>query len=185
MVLFAEAFVDQVDVVKSTLDNFCATYGHKVSVSKTQICFSSNYSVDASEQITSMFGFEMVGDLGKYLGVPLLHNRVTASTYAFLLDKIRARLQGWAANTLSIAGRITLAKAVLQAIPVYVMQSAWLPKRICGEIEKIIRRFVWGSKDGKASVSLVSWKVMQCSIDDGGLDFKDIYQHNRAFLMKI
>uniref|UniRef100_A0A199UBV5 Uncharacterized protein n=1 Tax=Manihot esculenta TaxID=3983 RepID=A0A199UBV5_MANES len=49
------------------------------------------------------------------------------ATYQFLLDKIQRKLSGWNANSLSMAGRITLAKAVIAAIPNYFMQTALLP----------------------------------------------------------
>ncbi|KAL4324777.1 hypothetical protein GQ457_11G004350 [Hibiscus cannabinus] len=101
--------------------------------------------------IANGFGFEEVKDLGKYLGVPLLHSRVSKATYAYLLEKMRATLPGWVAKTLTLAGRITLAKAVLQAIPIYVMQSSWLPKGTCEDMERLIRRFVWGTTEGDGS----------------------------------
>ncbi|KAE8713526.1 hypothetical protein F3Y22_tig00110206pilonHSYRG00050 [Hibiscus syriacus] len=85
--------------------------------------------LDSTRQaISQRFGFEEVKDLGKYLGVPLLHNRVTKDTYSYLIDRLTQRLSGWMTKCLTLAGRITLAKATLQAIPVYVMQSTWLPK---------------------------------------------------------
>lgn len=44
-----------------------------------------------------------------------------------------------------MAGRITLAKSVLLAIPNYFMGTVHLPISICREIEKITRNFIWGS----------------------------------------
>ncbi|KAL4289808.1 hypothetical protein GQ457_14G017730 [Hibiscus cannabinus] len=126
MVLFAEASLDQVLIIRDVMDRFCVASGHKISAAKTQICFSNNCTPCVRATIANGLGFEVVSDLGKYLGVPLLHKRVSKDTYAYLLDKMKARLPGWAANTLTLAGRITLAKAVLQAIPSYVIQSSWL-----------------------------------------------------------
>ncbi|KAK9029785.1 hypothetical protein V6N11_026887 [Hibiscus sabdariffa] len=40
-------------------------------------------------------------------------------------------------------------------------------------------------KGEKNGISLVPWSVLQSSVDDGGFGFKDMYQHNRAFLMKV
>ncbi|KAE8682922.1 BREVIS RADIX-like 4 isoform 1 [Hibiscus syriacus] len=74
-------------------------------------------------------------DLGKHLGVPLLHGRVKAASYQYLISMVTARLNEWKMRTLSFAGRVTLAKSVLAALPVYTMQSSFLPKRICKEIE--------------------------------------------------
>ncbi|KAL4291711.1 hypothetical protein GQ457_14G003420 [Hibiscus cannabinus] len=119
--------------------------GHKVSISKTQICFSRNCQAANRSRISRGLDFEEVMDLGKYLGVPLLHSRVSKATYSYVLENIRSRLSGWAARTLSLAGRITLAKSVLQAISTYASQtswSSWFPKGLCQEMEKLIRIFV-------------------------------------------
>ncbi|KAE8729471.1 Xyloglucan galactosyltransferase KATAMARI1 [Hibiscus syriacus] len=47
-----------------------------------------------------------VDDLGRYLGVPLLHKRVTNETYEYLIQKTRDRLAEWKAKSLSFAGRV-------------------------------------------------------------------------------
>ena len=144
IVMFAEASLAQVRIIQRIMDQFCVDSRHKVSIPKTQICFSPNVLVESRWAISKEFGFVEVSDLGRYLGVPLLHSRVTRATYAAILDSMRTRLSGWAARSLSLAGRITLAKSVLLAIPVHLMQSAWLPKGLCDDMERLIRRFVWG-----------------------------------------
>ncbi|GMI70388.1 hypothetical protein HRI_000708100 [Hibiscus trionum] len=100
--------------IKATLDQFCSCSGHKVSESKTKIYFSKNCDVERRYALADSGGFELVEDLGTYLGVPLLHKRVTKATYRFLIEKVERRLSGWASRTLSLAGRITLAKAILK-----------------------------------------------------------------------
>lgn len=79
--------------------------------------------MDASKVvvISSLLGFSVTEDLGKYLGIPLQHFRVSNSRYNELVDKVEKRLPGWTASHLSRAGHITLAQSVLQAIPIYVM----------------------------------------------------------------
>ncbi|KAL4361411.1 hypothetical protein GQ457_04G027310 [Hibiscus cannabinus] len=148
LILFAETDLDQLSVIHEVMEDFCIASGHRVSVSKTQILFSRNCQPSLESTLAQLFGFEKVMDLGKYLRVPFFHKRVTKAAFAYLLDRISARFSGWAARTLSLAGRIILAKSVLQTIPVYVMQSTWIPKRMCEEMEKLIRKFVWGSCNG-------------------------------------
>ncbi|GMI86798.1 hypothetical protein HRI_002349100 [Hibiscus trionum] len=185
LVLFAEANAKQMSTIHTVMEQFCACSGHRVSVAKTQIYFSKNVSHDIRVSIGQSLGFEVVEDLGKYLGVPLLHKRVSKATYAYLLEKMEKRLSGWVAKSLSLAGRITLAKAVLQAIPTYVMQATFLPKGICREMERIVRRFVWGGSDIKRSIALVNWESMRTPIMNGGMRFKDLEVQNNAFIMKV
>ncbi|KAH1063505.1 hypothetical protein J1N35_028492 [Gossypium stocksii] len=87
--------------------------------------------------ISSSFGFQVVQNLVRYLGVSLFHKRVTNSTMQFVFEKVRGKLQSWDAKRLSIAGRITLAQSVLLSIPSYFMQSMMIPRKVCNEIESL------------------------------------------------
>jgi len=102
--------------------------------------------------------FEVVNDLDKYLGVPLLHKRVTKGTYQYLIHKVQQKLSGWKAKTLSLAARVTLVKAVFSALPMYFMQLLLISKGICKEMEKIIRQFAWGHGMDRSGINLVKWK---------------------------
>lgn len=73
------------------------------------------------------------------MGVLVFHGRVKKSTFQFIVDKVQAKLNGFDAKMLSMAGRILSAKLVLLAIPGYFMQVAMIPIRICEKIEAIIR----------------------------------------------
>ena len=69
--IFAEASMEQVEVIKNCLDLFAASSGQKISREKTRIYFSKNVHHSRSLEIANDFGFSLTGDLGKYLGVPL------------------------------------------------------------------------------------------------------------------
>ncbi|XP_039006913.1 uncharacterized protein LOC120134548 [Hibiscus syriacus] len=104
-------------------------------------------SLDQVVVIKEGFGFEEVTNLGKYIGVPLLHGRMTKETHKYLIEKVEKRLVGWVAKTLSIAGRITLAKVVLQVILYYAMQSTWLLEGVFNALEhgfqnRLANRFI-------------------------------------------
>ncbi|KAG8385188.1 hypothetical protein BUALT_Bualt03G0015900 [Buddleja alternifolia] len=73
-------------------------------------------------------GFGCTDDLGKYLGVPIFHDRVSLGSYRSLIDRVQARLFPWKAKLLNLTGRVTLIKSVMAALPIHTMQSAWLPQ---------------------------------------------------------
>lgn len=59
---------------------------------------------------------------------------------------------------LYFAGRFTLAKSVVQALPTYVMQSNILPVSICEEIDKKkCRSFVWGNSSESRKTHGPGW----------------------------
>lgn len=64
---------------------------------------------ELADQISLDLGIERTENLGSYLGVPLLHQKINKDPVSFVLEKMRKKLSNWKSNTLSLAGRITLA----------------------------------------------------------------------------
>ncbi|XP_038995029.1 uncharacterized mitochondrial protein AtMg00310-like [Hibiscus syriacus] len=135
--------------------------------------------------ISNGFGFVEVSDLGKYLGVPVLHRWVTTASYQYLIRSVEQKLSGWKARTPLLAGRIVLAKSALAAIPTYTLQTAVLLESTCLAIERIIHRFIWGSTSSRGGIHLVKWQDVCKPISDGGLGFRKIDKLNNIFLIKL
>lgn len=94
------------------------------------ISFFSKWVEDSTtDMISNLFGFQIVQNLGNYLGVPLFHQRVTKTTMYFVVEKVRMKLQSWDAKQFSVVGRVTLAESVLLSIHSYFMQSMLLPRK--------------------------------------------------------
>ena len=61
-----------------------------------------------------------------------------------------------------------------QAMPTYTMNVFLLPKRVCSELQGIIRQFWWGQKGGDKKVNWLAWKKMCVSKFHGGMGFRDL-----------
>lgn len=144
LVLFGEASTAQLDVMMSVLHSFCDASGEKISLSKSKILVSSNIDHSRAMNLSNHCGIPLTNDFGKYLGVPMIHGRVTKSTYSSLLSRAQARFLSWVNQFLSMAGRITLIQSVLSALPVYLMQSTFLPESTVTGLDKLMRQFLWG-----------------------------------------
>ena len=99
---------------------------------------NSTLDADTAKEIESIFHFKVVDNLGMYLGIPFLHGRVTCANFKYIIDKVQRRLNGWSAASLSLAARVTLAKAVLSAIPTYCMHVVMLPANVIDEVDPTI-----------------------------------------------
>ncbi|XP_031124258.1 uncharacterized protein LOC116026974 [Ipomoea triloba] len=187
MVLFTEATVDQVEHIRLCLEQFCAASGQKISYDKSQVFFSRNTDPRAAEDIATRLEVMKTDNLGRYLGVPSIHGRVTCQSFNVLLDRVTGRLEGWKTKMLSMVGRVTLAKAVLNAIPTYTMQTTVLPKGVCMEIEKKTRQFIWGNQgqDTTRKINLVSWDTVTKEKVAGGLGIRRLQDMNRACMAKL
>lgn len=117
-----------------------------------------------------------------YLGAPIATN---SQAYDFLLDKFQARLQAWKGKLLSHAGRVTLIKSVLQAIPIYFMATSKIPKRVLKKLTALIRQFSWGKMEKERYMSLISWEKIVALIEMGGLGLRDLWDSKRTYMCTV
>lgn len=185
LVLVAEASMDQVGVIRDILDEFCAASGQKVNLGKSQVFFLDNVGAVQGTRLSGLLGIAETKDLGRYLGVPLLHHRASKQHYSFLLDRMRKKLTSWKASTLSFDGRVTLAQSSLSNIPGYTMQTCSIPMAVCEEAERICRDFIWGSSPTRRKCHLISWEKLCKPKNAGGLGFRSLCTLNMAHMMKL
>lgn len=92
LILFAEASINQMLIVKECLDIFCSWSGQKVNFDKSKLYCSPNTSCFLAQELATICGSPLVSDLGTYLGVPLIHKSTTNQTYSYVIDKVKNRL---------------------------------------------------------------------------------------------
>jgi hypothetical protein len=126
----------------------------------------------------------LTDNLGRYLGVPLIQDRISLNTYRGIIDKVQAKLSSWKSQVLSLPGRLTLIHAVTSAIPIYTMQTAKLPVNVCNQLDKINRNFLWGNNTTQTRVHLVNWDQVCRPKKNGGLGIKKTSHMNQALLAK-
>ena len=78
--------------MKECLDVFCSLSGQQVSFSKSRVFCSNNITEGVAKGITTACGSPLTKNLGKYLGVPLIHGRITNHTYNDVIEKVQQRL---------------------------------------------------------------------------------------------
>ncbi|XP_060965639.1 uncharacterized protein LOC115713676 [Cannabis sativa] len=154
-----------------------------VNRDKSSILFSHNTSADAQLQFCQSLQLHGEGFISKYLGVPHCVGRVSNSMFHYLLQKVSSRLNSWNEKFFSRAGKETLIKAVVQAIPSFAMSCFKVPKLICLKIQSLIAKFWWGSQ-GTKKIHWENWDVISVSKFFGGLGFRILSSHNQALLAK-
>lgn len=83
-----------------------------------------------------------------------------------------------------MAGRVVLARFVLEAIPIYFMQATSLPSKLIQNIEKLIQKFIWQGVEDKNKILWVSWEKIIVPKDQGGLGVTILSHRNKAFAIK-
>lgn len=65
-------------------------------------------------------------------------------------------------------------KAIVQAIPTYIMSCFLLLERLGKKITKIVRQFQWGQKGDEKRVCQKNWNSMCSSKEEGGIRFRNM-----------
>ncbi|CAM8905799.1 unnamed protein product [Rhodiola kirilowii] len=183
-VIFLRANLGDVTNLKSILMKYEAVSGQRINVAKSEICFSKNVSAELKEGICRVLDMRQVDRFSKYLGLPVSFSNNRTEAFKFIVDQIWQKVQGWKEQTLSMAGKEVLIKAILQAVPTYAMMCFKLPESLCKRIVGIVSRYWWNNKGGGKCVYWGSYKLLCRSKEIGGLGLRDFGSFNDAMLAK-
>lgn len=117
--------------------------GQIINLDKSTMTFSPGMQPKARADVQAVLGIQVVDKFEKYLGMPAVVGRLKYEVFSFLKDQVWDRIKRWNERDFSMAGREGLIKAVLQAIPTYVMSAFYYLlrcsrrlKRLCGNIDR-------------------------------------------------
>ena len=90
----------------------------------------------------------------------------------------------WSNKWLPRAGQLTLVKSVLEAIPIYWMSIAWIPKGILEKLRCICFTFLWQGQKEVHSRPWVKWDRIAIPKALGGCGLKNIFWFSTALAAK-
>jgi len=102
-----------------------------------------------------------------------------------ILASLEKRCHHWTHRALNFAGILVLTKAVLQAIPQYMLSIILAPKGVLQKIRVIQRSFLWSNNSKKKKWSLIEWNKLCKPKYLGGLNLQDPSTINRACGAKL
>jgi hypothetical protein len=89
-------------------------------------------SINLDENESNLYAQIFCCKLGQfpftYLGVPLHYEKLRREEIQPIVDKIMKRISGWKGKLMSYEARLTLLKACLASIPIYLMSIVKFPK---------------------------------------------------------
>jgi hypothetical protein len=128
---FCRATKDEARTIKETIEVYQAASGQLVNMDKSELMFSKRVPVDNKTEISQILPMKQVDHFSNHLGMPMEVGRSKTHIFNYLADRVWKKLKGWKEKKLSFAGRGVLIKAVVQAIPTYLMSCFLLPKKMC------------------------------------------------------
>ena len=163
--------------------DFCESSDQLMSATKSKTWFPPRTPRHIKEQVAGILGLPTTDRIGTYLGTPIFTTRWTASSYQYLVDNIRKRIEGWQAKYLSMAGRATFIKASITLVPIYAMKTALLSQKICHHIDTLSCHFLWGNTDHHRGCHTINWETVTLPKEVGGLGISSTRHRNQAILM--
>ncbi|KAL0303703.1 UNVERIFIED_CONTAM: hypothetical protein Sradi_6238400 [Sesamum radiatum] len=121
--------------------------GQEINLEKSMIVFSKNTADNLRSVICEGLGIRQADKHEKYLGLPSLAGRSRKAVFNSLRDKVWNKISLWGEKELSQASKEVLIKAVIQAIPTYVIGVSQLPEGLIRDIEGMIASFWWNSTE--------------------------------------
>ncbi|WCJ21173.1 hypothetical protein M5689_003349 [Euphorbia peplus] len=185
LLVFLEVDGEQVTYFMEIIEVFCCFSSQKINLSKSKLCVSKNVTESLARNLSRTCNIPLTKCLGKYRGVPLLHDKVNATTFFETVYRDRTKLSSWKANTLSLAGRITLVNSITAAAPNHIMQTNLLPNSTLDKVDKLNKNFIWGNTVNNRKIHLLKWDIVCRPKKIGGTRIRKSLDSNKVFLMKL
>jgi len=119
---------DQINTLQQILKEYGDATGQRVNLDKSSLTFGSKVNSVLQLLIKTKMGIMNEGGASTYLGLPECFSGSKIQLLDYIKDKLKARLSGWFARSLSMGGKEVLLKAVALAMPVYAMSCFKLTK---------------------------------------------------------
>ncbi|KAL0410893.1 UNVERIFIED_CONTAM: Retrovirus-related Pol polyprotein from type-2 retrotransposable element R2DM [Sesamum latifolium] len=182
-IIFGHARNEAVVAIKKVLEAYERASGQVINFEKSSMVISRGVNEQERQRLVDVLGVRVVSKHDKYLGLPRIAGRSRAELFQSVKERVWNQIQEWNTKLLSQAGRGGLIKAVLQAVPTYVMSYFQLPDYFLHDIERMIANFWWHNK-GERRTHWVGWKRLCLPKDEGGLGLQELKAFNRAMLAK-
>ncbi|KAL9671726.1 hypothetical protein QQ045_009297 [Rhodiola kirilowii] len=83
-----------------------------------------------------------------------------------------------------MVGRLVLVKAALSNLPVYYASLFKMPVQVVAQLERMQRRFLWGSSVKGRKIHYVKWEKLQRPKSCGGLGIQGMAEKNSSLLAR-
>jgi hypothetical protein len=155
--------------------------GIKINYRKSDIT-PINLDEEEANQMAHIFCCKMGSFPFRYLGVPLHHDKLRREDIQPVVDKIINRVPGYKGKLMSYSARLTLLKACLASIPIYLMSDIMFPKWAIKAINSQMSNYFWNDQEGNHKYHLANWQSLRQRKEARGLGIPDMKELHLCLL---
>jgi hypothetical protein len=143
------------------LHTFSSATGLQINWSKSTFHYA-NLREQSLTQLKELFphNFVQLSEGFNYLGYFIKADSYKIADWNWLVAKVEKRIGHWCNHWLSLGGRYTLIKAVLEGQPVYWMALAAIPVTVLHKLRKLSFNFLWTGCTDSNRLHLCSWDAL-------------------------
>lgn len=123
------------------LNKYCSWSRQAINKNKSGVFFSKYTKSPTRRAVKSILQVRNLKRDAVYLGGPMFLSKAPFKDFAFLQDKLEAKLTRWRSKNLSWAGKRTLINLVAQSMPNYTISTFSIPTKVCDKLDSLTRRF--------------------------------------------
>ncbi|KAL0788341.1 hypothetical protein Bca101_004587 [Brassica carinata] len=184
MLIFFDGSESSLAAILQSLTEFHHVSGLGLSLSKSCL-FVDGGNLVFAQSLAGRFGLTHGSLPIRYLGLPLMPNKLKAPDYQPLLDKFRSRINSWTVKRLSFPGRLQLLQSVLYGIFIFWASVFPLPKACTDSLERMCNAFLWNGTQDSAQGAKVSWVSVCTPKKSGGLGLRRMADSNQVYGLKL
>ena len=175
--IYIHSDTTSLSTVFSIIDNFCRHSGFRVNYNKMTIyrigsLRHSNVKLFLQRNLT------WTDTVINILGVYVCHDtkNLCDLNYPQLIQKAEAICSSWEHRGISLYGKVIVINTLIASLFVYRMSVLpAMPQKYVNQLNKLMESFIWNNKKPK-----ISLRVLQNSVDEGGLNLVNFRNKDRA-----
>lgn len=138
--------------LKMILGEYEKAIGQTVNLDKSAISFGKKVDERVRSEIHERLKILKESDTGSYLGLPECFSGSRVDMLSYIRDRLKSKMTGWFAKTLSLGGEEVLLKVVAMAMLIYGISCFKFPKTTCASLSSVMANFWWNSVEDRQKV---------------------------------
>lgn len=142
----------------NVLNQYCYALGQAINLNKSGLFTKRDCPQSLKHNLATELRVLVIDKTSKYLGIPSGWGQTKKQMFAWILAKVKQKLEGWKERLISKEGKEVSIKIIIQALPQYAMSIFKIPISICCTVEQRVASFWWKHNAARRGIHWKKWE---------------------------